>query len=259
MAIVSHSAISTAVRGFSSMLFGAFALLALAPLASAQEAQWIWHPDQQKGATPQGTSCYFRKEFTITRATDAQIVIAADDRYELYINGRRAGNGETALQRDRYDIVRLLGRGKNIIAVKIDNTNGNTAAFAAQVAIKEDGGGWKNFSTDNSWRTNLKPFLFWNAPLYNASAWKNSQTFGAMGKTAPWDGVSADPNACQAANANANRFLGYGHRHARAHGEQYKTGISNRRRRRTRRAGRRFQQHQVQSWSRISCREDHQR
>lgn len=152
----------------------------------AAEAEWIWSPQHARGGVPVGETCYFRKQFTLTAPEGGQIVIAADDEYELYVNGRRVGAGETTRTLDEYDLTRFLVRGPNVIAVKVANTQGSTAALVARVMVK-DRGGWQTYSSDASWRTALRPLPLWHSPLYNDRNWEPARAFGPLGATAPWD------------------------------------------------------------------------
>ena len=89
------------------------AMLAVEHVAVAQEAQWIWSPEHSKEAVPTGEACHFRKSFTVRAPEGGQIAIAADDQYEIYLNGRRIGTGEATKKLDEYDISRYLTRGNN--------------------------------------------------------------------------------------------------------------------------------------------------
>jgi putative heme-binding domain-containing protein len=160
-------------------------LSACASALSAEEAQWIWAPDHAKDQVPQ-VSAYFRKSIQLKAPTAGQITITADDAYELYVNGRRIGSGELTKNLYEYDITRQLQRGRNTIAVKVTNRNGNTAALAARVLIQQDEK-WYSFSTDKTWAVNLTPLPMWNSAVYNDGRWAKAQVFGRLGDTAPWD------------------------------------------------------------------------
>jgi hypothetical protein len=122
----------------------------LAPTLHGEEAQWIWSPEHGKESVPAGAMCHFRKTFNLRAPAEGQIAIAADDQYELFVNGRRVGGGEATRKLDEHDVSRFLARGANIIAVRVQNTSGSTAALVARVTIK-DGGEWASFSSDASW------------------------------------------------------------------------------------------------------------
>src|SRR5262249_17786508 len=59
---------------------------------SSGEAEWIWAPSRNQESSAAAV-CYFRKTFDVNNAESARVNIACDDRYELYVNGRRVGAG----------------------------------------------------------------------------------------------------------------------------------------------------------------------
>ncbi|WP_197443141.1 HEAT repeat domain-containing protein [Lignipirellula cremea] len=152
----------------------------------AQEAQWIWAPEHKKDAVPQG-SVYFRKTFEVANPESGEISIAADDNYELYVNSRKVAVGESARSLNKLNISQYLSRGRNLIAVRVNNTAGSTAAMVARVFIKERGGRWMNHSSNGTWKTALDPFPLWNMLIYSDTRWSQAQSFGALGSTSPWD------------------------------------------------------------------------
>ncbi len=151
-----------------------------------QEAHWIWAAGFEKNAIPQ-TTVYFRKAFSVSSPEQGQITIAADDNYELFLNGRRIAVGNNSGKLDEHNITRFLSRGRNIVSIKVSNVSGNTAAVAARVMVKNRGGGWSSFSTDRTWKTSQNPLPLWNTGIYNDNRWPLAQSFGRLGDTAPWD------------------------------------------------------------------------
>lgn len=151
-----------------------------------REAQWIWSPEHPRGAAPAG-DCYFRKTLQVPAVEQASITITADDRYELWVNGRRIGNGQSIRQMENYDISRLLVSGKNVIGVKVTNVAEGPAAVSARVMVKPKGGNWLTYSTDKTWRTAIDAVPQWQTVNYNDARWKTAQEFGTLGETAPWD------------------------------------------------------------------------
>ncbi len=171
--------------------------------AIAQEAQWIWSPAHPKDNVPQGT-CHFRKTILLRAAEQGTITIVADDEYELYLNGRKMGAGGGTDDLIEYDVSKYLARGRNIIGLKVTNTRGTTAGVAVRVAIKEHGGDWEVFSSDDTWKTNLAVLPLWNTGLYNDSRWDGAQVFGKLGETAPWD--IREQIAAEEGNVSTERF-----------------------------------------------------
>jgi hypothetical protein len=98
----------------------------------SQEAQWIWHPNWSQKKVPK-VSTYYRKTFQAESVEKGEMFIAADDQYELFLNNKKIGSGKGTDVLDRYDITQAIKKGKNVIAVRVDNVAGSTAAFAARV------------------------------------------------------------------------------------------------------------------------------
>src|SRR5262249_23531815 len=143
------------------------ALLTLsAPGAAAKEAQWIWSPAYEKEMAPEGT-CYFRKTFSLGAPEQGTIQVAADDSYELYVNGRHVGGGTNWKVLDSYDVTKYLVQGTNTVAVKATNSAGSSAGLVARVVVKQQGNTHVDYSTDASWKTALKEFGQWSKPRFN--------------------------------------------------------------------------------------------
>lgn len=158
----------------------------LGKLTSAQEAQWIWHPNWSKNSVPK-TAAYFRKTFKTTEAVKGEILIAADDKYELFLNNKKVGSGTGTEALDRYDVTKAIRKGKNVVAIRVDNVDGSTAALAARVQVLEKNDGWKSYSTNQTWKTSTAPLPIWKFQFFNDSKWKAARTFGKLGATRPWD------------------------------------------------------------------------
>ncbi len=158
---------------------------------SAQEAQWIWSPEHPRGQATEG-DCYFRKTIQLGSVEQATITITADDRYELFINGRKAGTGNSIRQMEQYDVTGALVRGRNVICVRATNLAPGPAALAARVMVKPLGStgtpaNWQSYSTDGTWRTTIEPVANWSSSTLDDSRWKPALAFGLLGETAPWD------------------------------------------------------------------------
>lgn len=152
------------------------------------EAEWIWLPGVAKEQVVEGSEGYFRKTINLKTPADGRITIAADDAYELYVNGRRIGTGRTRRKVDAYNISSALIVGRNVIAVKVDNLKGNTAALMARVEILPKGTReWFTFSTDSTWKTTSSPIPMWQTASLNDRSWLGAQSFGILGETVPWD------------------------------------------------------------------------
>lgn len=89
---------------------------------SLRPGKWIWYPSQR---TLPNTFVLFRQEFFLNeKPTMADGYIAADSRYELYVNGRRVQWGPAPCdprceEADPANILPYLQKGKNVLAVKV--------------------------------------------------------------------------------------------------------------------------------------------
>lgn len=180
------------VTGLISPLGLGFSLSPDGPLgsvASATEAQWIWAGGTDRDqAIEVGETCWFRKVLNLRERGEGILEIAADDDYEVRVNGRVIGDGKSYRQMQEFEISDYLEVGRNVVAVRVKNTNGDTAALVARVSIRPEGDQkWYTFSSDETWRTSLSEESAWDNPMLNDRTWDTATSFGVLGETVPWD------------------------------------------------------------------------
>lgn len=193
-----------------TLLAGALALAALctpAVSAHAAEAEWIW-TTASPTSVKAGETGYFRRPINLRVEAVGNIEITADDAYELYVNGRKVGAGTSNRQTDNYDITDFLTVGRNVVAVRVLNKTGDTAAFAARVNIQpKQGGAWFNFNSDASWKCTNQETETWQTLLFNDALWGVAKSHGVWGDTEPWNrnnpsdastSVASQPNSSAA-------------------------------------------------------------
>ncbi len=170
------------------------ALLFLPVIASAEEAQWIWAAGTSASdPIPVGQHCFFRKTINLRVAAEVRIEIAADDEYELFVNGQRIGSGNSPRTVDQYDAGGAFQIGRNIVAVKVVNRGGDTAALAARVAVKPANlDEWFTFHSDASWKTKTQPGEGWETVALNDRSWDPAASFGVLGDSTPGPQVAAN-------------------------------------------------------------------
>jgi putative heme-binding domain-containing protein len=169
--------------------------------ACADDMQWIWSPAQnQEKNVPPGT-VYFRRSFPVNAIESGEVQITCDNAYELYVNGRQAGEGDDWHILKSHDITKLLTPGRNTVAIKAIVKNQGNAGLAARIVIKEVGGTYVAYNSDSTWRTSLQEFPNWTKHYFNDVQWLVARTIGPFGTTPPWlDDVHA------AGGAPAGRF-----------------------------------------------------
>lgn len=173
---------------FLLAMYALFAGLA-APQGFADEAQWVWASGTlAEHAIPAGETCFFRKLINLRTPAEGVIEIAADDRYELFVNGKRVGGGVSPREMQEFDVSKLLTVGRNMVAVRVSNTHGDTAALAARVSVRPiNQEKWYTFSSDKTWKTTLDQSSMWQSTVFNDRVWKPAAEFGPLGDTVPWD------------------------------------------------------------------------
>ena len=146
---------------------------------------WIWSPAHDKDKVPVG-DCYFRKTFSMQNPEAGELRIAADNRFELFVNGERVGRGEDWRQMEVYDISTQLKTGLNTVAVHVTNVDAGSAGLVARVLVKEEGDTFQDYSTDATWRTSVRNYQSWTSPEFPDSQWVAAKSYGKLGATLPW-------------------------------------------------------------------------
>ncbi len=146
---------------------------------------WIWTPEQTPGRVPQG-ACYFRKTLNLPVEFQGVIEIAADDSYELFVNGKRVGAGVSWEEFDTFDISRELRTGKNVIAVKVTNRNGSDAGLVGRIVLTSEDGKKRTYLTNPTWKASTRVWPLWDSIPYRDSRWNAAQNLGRYGNTEPW-------------------------------------------------------------------------
>ena len=163
-------------------------------VACGAEAEWIWSAAYEKEQAPPG-ECYFRKSFALGTPEHGEIQIAADDEYELYVNGRLVGSGKNWKVLDTYDVTKYLVSGTNCVAVKASNHEQGVAGLVARVAVQQQGGTHVSHSTDATWKSSLKEFNQWNKTRFQDNQWLAARAFGPLNATLPWGNEVTTVNA----------------------------------------------------------------
>ncbi|MEM1227968.1 MAG: HEAT repeat domain-containing protein [Planctomycetota bacterium] len=172
----------------------------------AAEAQWIWAAGASVDQPIEvGQQCWFRKTLNLRQRGEGIVEVAADDVYEVHVNGRRIGEGESARDMKEWTISDYLEPGRNVVAIRVKNTKGNTAALVARVSIRpENNERWFTFSTDETWKTTTVEQSMWNTAALNDRTWALATSFGRLGDTVPWD--REESVAVETAAEKAERF-----------------------------------------------------
>jgi hypothetical protein len=156
------------------------------------KARWVWStPNAQKSAAP-GT-VYFRKTFDLDDVSSGEVLLTADNRFVLYVNGKRIASGEEWSRPVAVDLRGyLVSDATNVVAVEAENTlnKANPAGLFVSGKIthrKHAGGGSPaiELASDKSWTWSDKAEAGWQTTKFDASAWKPAAELGGT-NVAPW-------------------------------------------------------------------------
>ena len=153
-------------------------------------AQWIW---DRKAGTDSG-KCYFVKNFTLSPVKQAGVSITCDNRWTLYVNGRKAGKcppDVAAWEMPQIvDVSKLLVAGQNTIAVEAINEGVGAAGLIMKMKAWLTDGKSFELKTDKSWFSNQKMDKGWNGFAFKPGAdWKAVNVIGSHG-IQPWGNLS---------------------------------------------------------------------
>ncbi len=186
--------------------------------AIQQRARWIWDRPEAARTAPPGT-VYFRREITLeSQPAEAFAYVACDNRYTLFVNGHKAGEGSDYANPRRHSLRALLKPGVNLIAVKAvnddpggdkDKPHDNPAGLVFYARIRPAGsepskprGGVVELVSDSSWTWSAKEIPGWEKPGTVVSGWKNASEAGGV-EAGPWNIAANWARAISSA-----RFLG---------------------------------------------------
>ena len=163
---------ASVARPILSLAFG-MAILLFAQPVCAQEAQWIWSP--KTSLTEPGDSqgeCYFRKQFTLARPEQAQLIFAAGDEFEIHINGQLCSRGQSYGETNEIEVGSMLEPGVNLIAAKVRHNSGQSVGLSLKLRVKEMGETrWRSLVTDETWKTRVDFVPLWKSNALNDIGW----------------------------------------------------------------------------------------
>ena len=157
----------------------------------AVTAQWIWCADDPATDVPAGKR-YFATTFEIPagkRLQRADLMVSADDRYRLFINGTEASRSVPALDSWKtpqlVEVSSLLPLGRNVLYVEAENEGKGPAGFILWLSILFTDGTRQTLGTDSSWISSEKYFAGWKTEGPGRDEGSGSGFRGHFG-VAPW-------------------------------------------------------------------------
>jgi len=170
--------------------------------ASFEKSPWIWTwPDPGSNSTrDMGAACaYFRVDLMLPQPTidlaqppavaKADVFLAADNLYALYVNGKFVGQSDPDpnkwRQAKRFDVARLLEPGRNVVAIEAANTAPGPAGLILQATVQLADGRQVVLTSGDQWKCNEKKPKNWQQAAFDDSKWQKAYLVGPYG-SAPW-------------------------------------------------------------------------
>jgi putative heme-binding domain-containing protein len=152
---------------------------------------WIWSGARAKA----GEKAFFRREFQVPAAMEsAELTVAADDSYRVWINGEEVGEGGDWSVAATYRIDQWLEAGAtNVVAIEARNRE--AAAGMALRLRMTDGGGKDRFVVSNGeWSVSSETADGWRKRGFESADWGPATLVGEMGDD-PWGMVISEVRA----------------------------------------------------------------
>ena len=146
----------------------------------------------------------FRYDFTPPFgevAAFADIIIAGDNKYTLWVNGDYVGQGNNWQQGQEYCV--RLGPGRNVFAVEIENEPPTSpAALICAIQVTYTDGTTQTIVSDDSWLANDAVPGFQN-PEYDDTLWPYAVVLGNA-NSSPWQTPTLRPPASALTLSSSN-------------------------------------------------------
>jgi HEAT repeat protein len=185
-------------------------MFSVSPLLTGQElpigfdgAHWIWHaPTVDESPNDYLASTrYFRTELSLPESpamTSAEIIIACDNLFVLYINGRPVGESGTESQSwkrpRRFDLTGLLSPGRMVVAVQCFNTLPGPSGLLVKFQANLENGERLTLPSDGSWRSTDNEVENWEQADFDDQKWIQSLELTEYGG-APWKRLTVPKTA----------------------------------------------------------------
>jgi len=176
---------------------------------------WVWFPGEAaRTAAPPETRC-FRREVSLgdRKVKQARFVLAADNHFILYVNGKEAGkdggSGDSWGRLQTFDVAKLLKPGANVLAIAAENAGAapNPAGLIGRLVVTFEAGDPLVCAIDASWRTSKKEQPGWRDVGFDDKSWPAAEKIAAYGD-APWGRIGGGRGRITVSPITADVFQG---------------------------------------------------
>jgi hypothetical protein len=162
-------------------------------------AEWVWYPEGRPDVFAPPARRYFVRGFDVpdrSAVRTAKLAITADNEFQVWLNGRLAGEGNAFNRVFVFDVAGLLLTGANTLAVVAVNATDlpNPAGLIASLEIRLRSGQVQAIRSGRSWRAASAVPAGWPIPATQGTSWADALELGPLGM-APWGDVEAGSTA----------------------------------------------------------------
>ena len=157
------------------------------PLSSAQ---WIWRAEGNPAASAPPGKRFFRRALVLetpAAIASAKLILTADNSFECWVNGRRAGSGDNFSHAYTMNVASMLKRGTNWITVAAVNATDapNPAGLIGALVVKYSDGRSQVITTDSNWESAATQPPGWPLATAKSELWQPVRVLGPLGME-PW-------------------------------------------------------------------------
>ena len=153
-------------------------------------ARWIWRKEGNPAAAAPPGKRYFRRTLLLpreARVASARWVVTADNSFECWVNGRRAGTGDDFKRTYALNIAPFLKPGTNLLTVAAFNATDrpNPAGLIGLLTVRLADGPTQEVPTDQHWQAATTVSGPWTTDPAAAEGWAAALELGPAGME-PW-------------------------------------------------------------------------
>ncbi len=153
---------------------------------------WIWFPEGDPRIDAPVAKRFFRRDFAgppISSVQSAVLHMAADDKFTVWLNGKRIGDGAGWKSPGRFEVTAALKTGRNILAVRAENAPApvtlNPAGLIASLEIELTTGAPTIIRSGTEWRVAKTETNGWHEVGFDDSGWAPALATAHHGE-GPW-------------------------------------------------------------------------
>jgi alpha-L-rhamnosidase len=175
----------------------------------------VWYPEGNASlSAPPGTR-YFRKPVVLPAEgaiKRARFIGTADNSFELFINGKKAGHGDDSPEGWRspveLEVTSFLNPGRNLLALSAVNATDqpSPAGVLGRLVVEFDRGQPLSVPVDGTWKAANQPADRWIEAGFDDSAWPLAKVVAPFGR-GPWGRLGG--RALTLSPAKADPFDGH--------------------------------------------------